>query len=648
MRVIGMYGGLGHAGKTVAPLAQALWRLRELLTMNLLVLDFETFYSSEYTLKKMTTEAYIRGAQFEALCCGLYHPGDNEQGWVPQAMIAECFGAIDWENTGVLCHHAQFDGLILSHHFGIKPAFWFDTLSMARLVVGTHVSASLASLAALFEFTPKNVPYDLFKGKHWHELSEWEQREVGEGAARDCEITYQIFQKLIAHVPRVELELIDLTIRMFTEPALSADIPALDKIAADELEKKKALLAELGMSYDDKGKPPKELSSSQQFAAILTGLGVEVEYKPSPRNPENMIPAVAKTDDFMKELLEDENEIISGLAAARLGVRSTIDETRAGRLAASARRGKLPIYLGYCTAQTNRWVGGDATNFQNFKRGGSIRNALVAGDGYKLLIADKSQIECRFLEWEANEEAALDDFRAGLDPYCGIATKFYGREITKALKNERTFGKVMRLQCGYGAGGPSIQRAAKRATPPVLITDGEGVAARDLYRSERRGVVALWKEGDEVLKFMAAPVEAETDWIRGTCRVFSHGDGSGRIVGPTGTIMHYRLEWDEKERGWKRKTRKGWVHIWGGVVVQNITEMLSRCDLGANLVTIKETFPALKLLWVTHDEAVYLVKDDENAPHYLEHVLAIMRTSPEWASDIPLDAEGHLSDRYDK
>ena len=636
--------------------------------MNLLVLDFETYYDrASYTLKKMTTEAYIRDPRFEALCCGFYTQRDPVTGegpgfshYAPQYLLETALGTIDWENTGVLCHHAQFDGLILSHHFGIKPALWFDTLSMARLVIGTHVSASLASLAAMFDLAPKTVPYDLFNGKRWKEISPNDQEALGEGAAHDCELTYQIFQKLLPHVPRVELELIDLTIRMFTEPSLSADIDALDKIAADELEKKKVLLAELGMSYDEKGKPPKELSSSTQFAAILTGLGVEVEYKPSPRNPDAMIPAVAKTDDFMKELLDDENEIISGLAAARIGVRSTIDETRAGRLASSARRGKLPIYLGYCAAQTNRWVGGDATNFQNFKRGGSIRNALVAGDGYKLLIVDKSQIECRFLEWEADEQEALDDFRKGGDPYVGIAGDFYGRPVTKADKAERGMGKQIRLSCGYGAGGASIVRTAKRGTygPPVILTDAEGVAARDLYRRNRPGVVALWKEGDEVLKFMAAPVEAETEWIRGTCRVFSHGDGSGRIVGPTGTIMHYRLEWDEKDRSWKRKTRKGWVRIWGGVVVQNITEMLSRCDLGDNLVAIKNTFPAryegdelaqgLKLLWVTHDEAVYLVRDDENAPHYLEHVLGIMRQPPPWASDIPLDAEGHLSDRYDK
>ncbi len=619
--------------------------------MNLLVLDFETFYSQDFTLKKMTTEAYIRDPRFEALCCGFCDGETGNTAWTPASALAETFANIDWPNTGVVCHHAQFDGLILSHHYGIRPAFWFDTLSMARLVLGTSVGASLASLAAMFELAPKSVPYDMFRGRHWHDLSPAEQAELGEGAAHDCALTLQIFRKFITHMPRTELELIDLTVRMFTEPALTGDVVALEKIAADEAERKKVLLENLGVRS-------KELSSATQFAAILTGLGVEVEYKPSPRNPENMIPAVAKTDDFMKELLDDENEIISALAAARVGIRSTIDETRAGRLAASARRGKLPIYLGYCAAHTNRWVGGDATNFQNFKRGGSIRHALIAGPGHKLLIADKSQIECRFLEWEAGEEAALDDFRRGVDPYCGIATKFYGRTVTKADKNERTFGKVMRLQCGYGAGGPSIQRAAKRATPPVIITDGEGVGARDLYRSERPRVVNLWREGDEVLKFMASPVEAETDWIRGTCKVYSHGDGCGRIVGPTGTIMHYRLEWDEKERGWKRKTRKGWVRIWGGVVVQNITEMLSRCDLGENLVWVKNTFPerwegerlvaGLKLLWVTHDEGVWLVADNADAPFYLEHVLARIKRSPDWAADIPLDAEGHLSERYDK
>lgn len=45
--------------------------------MNILTLDFETFFSSDYTLSKLTTEAYIRDPRFEALCLGIRWPDGN-------------------------------------------------------------------------------------------------------------------------------------------------------------------------------------------------------------------------------------------------------------------------------------------------------------------------------------------------------------------------------------------------------------------------------------------------------------------------------------------------------------------------------------------------------------------------------------------
>ena len=39
----------------------------------MITIDFETFYSKDFSLSKMTTEAYINDPQFEGLChCGLY------------------------------------------------------------------------------------------------------------------------------------------------------------------------------------------------------------------------------------------------------------------------------------------------------------------------------------------------------------------------------------------------------------------------------------------------------------------------------------------------------------------------------------------------------------------------------------------------
>lgn len=612
-------------------------------TMNLLVLDFETYFDGDYTLKKLTTEAYIRDPRFEALCCGFWDPShamrDHTLFWEDAEHTTAVLREIDWSKTAVVCHHAQFDGLILSHHYGIKPAFWFDTLSMARLVIGNHLPVGLGPLALHFGLSPKNVPYDLFRGRHWHELSDAEQQELGDACAHDVALTYQLFQRLLPRVPREELELIDLTIRMFTEPTLEGDIEELDAIARDEAAAKQKAMDDLGIKT-------KELASADQFAAILTGLGVEVEYKTTPKG--NSIPAVAKTDDFMKELCDHENKIISALAHARLATRSTIDETRAARLAGAARRGKLPVYLGYCAAHTTRWGGGDKVNFQNFRRGGRIRKALKAPEGHLLLIADASQIECRFLEWFADEQQALEDFRKGGDPYCGIASQFYGRTITKADEAERGMGKQIRLSCGYGAGGASIVQTAKRGTygPPVLLTDAEGLAARDLYRRNRPGVVRCWKEGDEVLAFMGGNVRAEMDW--GVLVVVANGDGSGYIEGPTGTRMLYTLERDDEGNGWKRRTRRGWSRIWGGHLVENVIQFLARVYIGGVLVRVKDTFPALKLATTSHDEGTWVLLDDGDAPHYLEHVLGFMREPPAWAPDIPLDAEGHLSKVYDK
>ena len=434
--------------------------------------------------------------------------------------------------------------------------------------------------------------------------------------------------------------MIDLTVRMFTEPCIEGDVEELERIAEAERLRKQTAMDELGITS-------KELASAEKFAAILTGLGIEVEYKTTPKG--NSIPALAATDDFMKELLEDENELIAALASARVGSRSSIDETRASRLAGAARRGSLPIYLGYCAAHTTRWGGGDKLNFQNFRRGGEIRKALRAPAGHLLLVVDASQIECRLLEYVAGEEQALEDFRKGGDPYVSIASEFYGREITKADKAERGMGKQIRLSCGYGAGGDSIVRTAKRGTygPPVVLSPAEGLAARDLYRRSRPGVVNLWKEGDAALDFIGdARMPGMTDW--GQVQIYADGEGSGWIALPGGPKMLYTLEWDAEQRGWKRKTRKGWSRIWGGHLVENLIQYLARCYVGEIMVDVKNTFPDLRLAWMSHDELVYVVPDDPLASVSLDVLLKRFRVPPAWAPGLPLDAEGSLSKGYEK
>ena len=113
--------------------------------MKIWTIDFESFFSDDFTLKKYTTEQYIRDPRFEALLMGVRTP-EGLYHYVEQDCVAKYLSTIDWSDAAILCHHAQFDGLILSHHYGVKPAAWLDTLSMARLMLGNHVSVSLSSL----------------------------------------------------------------------------------------------------------------------------------------------------------------------------------------------------------------------------------------------------------------------------------------------------------------------------------------------------------------------------------------------------------------------------------------------------------------------------------------------------------------------
>ena len=601
--------------------------------MNILTLDFETYFSNDYTLRKLTTEAYIRDPQFEVLLVGVMDSKGNKTWWEKEK-IAFWFDKIDWTQTAILCHHAHFDGLILSHHFGIRPVFWFDTLSMGRLVHGNTLSVALASLSKHYGFEDKSVPYDLFKGRRWVDLDSHIRDELGRGCIHDVDLTWRLFGRLSESFPQEEYRVIDTTIRMFTEPTLVGDIALYEQVRDDEWSRKNEALLELGVG---KG----QLQSPAQFIKLLEAEGVEIEYKAGTNGP---IPAIAATDEFMKGLVDDADPRVAGLASARLEVRSTIDETRAGRLATMARRGPLAVYLGYCGAHTTRWSGGDRINFQNLPRSGELRRGIRAPEGYKLAIIDLSQIEDRMLCMCAGQWDAAEDYRQGKDPYTGLASEFYGFVVDKKLHpTERGTGKQMKLSCGYGSGAATFQRTAARGSygPPVKISLERAQEAVRIYRTKNARIVNYWHQGDNMLAHMAQG-SGEVQW--GPVTVLGADCGS-RIILPNGIPMIYRLEWDEEARGWRRKTRQGWARIWGGVVAQNMMEGLCRLVLSQAMIRIRAA--GHRIVMCSHDEVVVLVPEDMTAGQFLL-LQAMMTEPPAWMPDIPLECEGMLAERYEK
>lgn len=590
--------------------------------MDILTLDFETYFDADYTLRKMTTEAYVRDSRFEALCLGV------KKGEAPARIWSDPLP----HDTAFLCHHAQFDGLILSRHFGIRPAFWFDTLSMARLVYPHDKSHSLEALAAKLGLSAKTVPYDKFRGKRGADLDPATRQELEAGCCHDVELTYAIFRKLLPLVPRDELKLIDLTIRMFTEPELELNVPLAKSYAKELASKQGDLLAKLGVTRED-------LRSSDKFAELLRNMDVEPGTKKSASTGEQIY-AFAKTDPFMVDLLDSGNEEISLLAEARLNSRSTIGETRAGRLISMASRGPLPVYLNFFGAHTGRWSGGDKVNFQNFPRGGQLRRCLEAPPGKVICVVDASQIECRVLNGWAKEDWVLEAFRQGRDLYSEGASEFYGRKITKVDKLERHMGKTIELGCGYGMGREKFRVTCKRGAlggPSIDLSEEDASRAIKVYRDSHPRVVGLWREADRVLRGMYHYPNFQHEW--GYVRV------RGRhVILPNHVALDYS-SLDLREDGFFLPSRKGGTKLYGGKFVENIVQALARVLMGDAMLRIAKM--GYKIVTTTHDEIVYLASEAD-ASWALKVGIAAMKSVPTWCSNAPLDAEGGYAREYSK
>ena len=607
--------------------------------MHIIALDFETYFGDDYTLSKMTTESYIRDPRFQAHGAAIKWSANEPAKWYDDSALRSVLASVDWNDIAIIAHHAHFDGFILAHHYNVRPKFWLDTLSMARLLLGNHLSVSLDSLAKNFGLGAKTINYS-FKGKHWHELTLAEQEALADGCCQDVELTWLLFHKIAVEFPKSEYALVDQTIRMFVEPTLRGDIDLLGKIWSEEDVARRSFTVDLGVSDSD-------LQSAASFASLLQAEGVEPATKQGKNGP---IYAFAKTDDFMKELLDHDDPRVSGLARARLGIKSTAIQTRAETLGGMSRRGPLCVYLRYCGAHTTRWSGGDGSNFQNFRRGNNLRRTILAPEGRDLAVIDSSQIECRLLNWLAGQWDVVERFRNKEDPYAELASQFYNEPIYKPddsdpraaeLTAKRGAGKQGELMCGYGCGGPKFARVAAMGLygPPIIIDEVEGARRVDIYRSTHPAVMDYWRQGEWMLSRLANGNTAQ--W--GPMTIRDH-----KMFTPNGLPLNYdTLEWhvDEEtgERGFRLRTRQGWTRIWGSKLVQHVCEALARCIVGDAMTTIGRY---LRVVGMSHDEIWVLIRKGDQAA--FDWCLSVMRQSPAWAPDLPLDAEGSYGDRYAK
>jgi DNA polymerase len=619
--------------------------------MNLITLDFETFYEQGFSLSNLTTEEYIRDERFQVIGVGV-KIDDQETEWITGTHnhIKSRLMEIDWNEAILLCHNTQFDGAILSFIFNIIPAIYLDTLGMARAKHGVDVGGSLASLVERYELGRKGTEVIDAKGKRLEDFDADDLKQYGEYCKNDVELTYKLYNVLAQDFPANELKLIDITLRMYTEPTLQLDDALLSaRLEEVEAEKKEVLGALMNrLNCEDEECVRKKLASNKQFAELLTELNIPVPMKVSPTTGKDTF-ALAKNDTGFIELTEHEDPFIQELCAVRLGTKSTIEESRIERfLGIGARnKGKLPIPLKYYGAHTGRWAGSDKVNFQNLpsrdKKKKALKNAVEAPQGHKVINCDSSQIEARILVWLAGQDDIVQLYKDNRDVYCEFASTVYGRTITKADPVERFVGKTCTLGLGYGTGWSKLQHTLKTQPPGADLPDDECQNLVKVYRQLNDKVIKLWADCDKALADMANWGEDSKPYYLGEhkCLLVTK-DG---IKLPNGLYIHYPELKKEKIDGRDKfmyKSRKGYISLWGGSVVENVVQALARIVVGEQMIKINDSY---KPVLTVHDAIVCVIPNQE-IDTAMKLITDIMSTPPTWAEGLPVACEAKYGDSY--
>lgn len=660
----------------------------------LVAIDFETYYDQDYTLKKLSTSEYVRDPRFKAQMLGI-RIGNGKTRTIPHAKITQELGKINWATHSILCHNTAFDGFILSHHYGVVPAYYYDTLSMARGLHSNEIGAGLDEVSIHYGGAGKlEGILDQTQG-----VLEWSKELFAATApycANDVDEMIRVFKLMLPQMPSDEVDLINLTCRMFCDPVLRVDIPRVEAELKRELDRREELLTSI-VDLDEHD--PKELlkgkerqligkerdmlmvkriiGSAERFADLLRTEGIEPPVKISPawmklpkeeRESEEGLKrkytyAFAKDDHTFTDLpnrTEDwgfdlnnpehveamvaKQERVQALVDCRIIVKSTTNVTRAERfLKAGANDMPLPVGYAYYRAHTGRFGGTNKMNFQNLPRGGELRLSILAPKSHKIAVADSGQIEARVNAWLWGQNDLLDAFRAadngtGRDAYCNFADRVYGRTITKDDPVERQVGKVAVLGLGYQMGAAKFQMTlAKMAKVYFDLNRCKEIV--DTYRGVNDRIAYGWRFCDRIINDMFAG------------RTGHHGPIAWEketIFLPNGMKLKYpdlkKTMGDNDYPEWTYQSKDSRKKMYGGLLTENIVQALARIIVMWQMLQIDKKY---RVVMTTHDEVACIVKKSQ-AQKCMDYLSQCMRTPPDWCLNLPLNSEGKVDVNYSK
>ena len=661
--------------------------------MNLLVLDFETYFDAAYSLRKLTIPQYVHDPRFCVHGLAILHPDARVEF---RADVREALGELqaaygpELERVTVVCHHAHFDLYILNHKFGVRPKHFADTLCLARQVLGPHgVEASAdpdddqassrgLSLAALARWFGLEAKGDTAQFSRVRELDFRQQADMMAYALKDVRITRALAEQLLAQVsrPEVELPLIQHTVRLFTERSIAVDHAALAQLRGEITGQTEEVVKASGLT-------PEQVSRDKEFAAQMTAaLAASGRKLPTKPGKNGQIPATARNDEAMQALAGDSDPAVARLAQARLALKSTHQSL--ARLATlegitKVSGGYLPPYLVYYGAHTGRFSGRGKFNVQNLGRSGQIgriRHALVPRDGHVFVIGDLAQIEARIVAWFAREENLLDAYRGGRDIYCEFASQTFGTAVRKPastdspedqlrLKALRQVGKQAVLGLGFGMGPLRFMQACRGDSSIRLLFDqnimNEGVCKEVVqsFRQSYPGIPRFWHDLESAFEAAMSGMETECGPLK-----LSRQGADVHLELPSGRLLRYPQV--RRQNMPRRRTCEDWtgqtviedvveetlaygrgeaIALYGGKLCENVVQAAARDVLVEAILAIEQAgFP---VLFHVHDEVV-VEAPKARSQEAVQVVTQALEHTPCWLPGLPVKAEVKALERYGK
>ena len=544
--------------------------------MNVLTVDFETYYDREYSLSKMTMIEYIMDGRFQPIMMSYAINDEPVKNVIGYPNIKRILDGIDWNNTVLNAQNTAFDATIIRARFGHTARYYTDTMAMAR-VTAAHVfeGASLSAIAKVLQANGVNVPpkgkevesalgmhlYNAYSGTPYiakKATTEPDEMQRGhtllisyvEYCNNDVHLAREAFKYFTKMITSDEMQYGNMILKCYIEPSLYLDLPIIEEEIARIHERDEQRARYVADQYfnGNQAELRSVCRSVPKFTEFLQGLGGRLEHEidedtdytfiiPSKYSEKKgrVEPCYSKTFPPVIEMCDRIDEI-GDIFRTKLAMSSSIELSRAERFRAIA---KLDCGFGMpytvSGAHTHRLGGSGGLNVQNLSSGrkegqsNALKRSISAPPGHKVVVFDSSQIELRTGSYIAGDHTTLNLFVAGKDPYSQQAALIYGGnpdEIKKLAKSgvepyasiQRPAGKASLLSNIYGTGAVGFMNYAKLMGVNMTLEEAQHIVK--VYRETHPEVVATWNACEVALRGMIA-------------------GASGYFGGPNGKLFYY-------------------------------------------------------------------------------------------------------------